>query len=281
MTDTVDRRLTHLSLAATRLGNAFARPRVLAVICVLTLTALGWFYIGLLVANADAGASQLFGALCRPLAGARGSGHFVLVLSMWGAMAFAMMLPSAAPMIFTYAEIADTAARKSEPIVSPFALASGYAFVWLAFALAAAAVQTALTGSGFLNGNMMPASAWVSAAIFAAAGLYQFSAFKHACLTKCRHPFPFFFANWKTTPRGVFGLGVRQGLYCLGCCWAMMLVMLAAGVMNVVWMAALGAVMTIEKMTAGRRFSRALGVAFIVIGVAAAAFAGYWPPRPN
>ena len=86
--------------------------------------------------------------------------------------------------------------------------------------------------------------------------LYQFSALKHACLTHCQQPFPFFFANWATTPRGVFRLGLTQGLYCLGCCWAMMLVMFAVGVMNVVWMAALGMVMTIEKMLAPARVSR-------------------------
>ncbi|MGC1465822.1 MAG: DUF2182 domain-containing protein [Pseudolabrys sp.] len=267
MTDTADRRLTHLSLAATRLGNAFARPKVLAVACVVTLTALGWLYLGLLAAGMETGASQIFGALCRPLAGASGSGQFALVLPMWGAMVFAMMLPSAGPMIFTYAEIADTAARKGEPIVSPITLASGYALVWLAFAFIAALMQIMLAHYAFLNGNLAPASTLLSATIFAAAGGYQFSALKHACLAKCRHPFPFFFANWKTTARGVFGLGLKQGLYCLGCCWAMMLVMFAVGVMNVIWMAALGALMTVEKMATGPRFSRALGAVFIATGV--------------
>ena len=84
---------------------------------------------------------------------------------------------------------------------------------------------------------MASASGLFSGAIFIAAGVYQFSALKHACLTQCQHPFPFFFTNWATTPRGVFRLGVKQGLYCLGCCWAMMLVMFAVGVMNVIWMA--------------------------------------------
>ena len=97
---------------------------------------------------------------------------------------------------------------------------------------------------------MAAAGALFSGALFVGAGLYQFSALKHACLTLCQRPFPFFFANWTTEPRGVFRLGLRQGLYCLGCCWAMMLVMFAVGAMNVVWMAALGIVMTVEKMTA-------------------------------
>ena len=111
-------------------------------------------------------------------------------------------------------------------------------------------------------------SALFSGAIFIGAGLYQFTSLKHACLTQCQRPFPFFFAHWQTTPRGVFRLGLQQGLYCLGCCWAMMLVMFAVGVMNVVWMAALGIVMTVEKMLSGPRFSQAVGVALIAIGVA-------------
>ena len=111
------------------------------------------------------------------------------------------------------------------------------------------------------------------------AGVYQFSALKHACLTQCQHPFPFFFANWPTTPRGVFRLGIKQGLYCLGCCWAMMLVMFSVGVMNVMWMAALGMVMTIEKIGTGKRFTSAVGVGLIGIGIpfVLAAVAAHWP----
>src|SRR5262245_61781925 len=155
---------------------------------------------------------------------------------MWCAMTLAMMLPSAAPMIFTYAEIADTAAGKGERIVSPFVLAAGYTAVWFGFAVIATAAQIALMRAALLDPSLTAASGLFSGAIFIGAGVYQFSALKHACLTQCQHPFPFFFANWKTTARGVFRLGLKQGLFCLGCCWAMMLVMFAVGVMNVIWM---------------------------------------------
>jgi predicted metal-binding membrane protein len=102
--------------------------------------------------------------------------------------------------------------------------------------------------------------------VFLGAGLYQFSALKQACLTLCQRPFPFFFANWTTEPRGVLRLGLRQGVYCLGCCWALMLLMLAVGAMNVVWMAALGILMTLEKMTGTARLSEAIGLALLAIG---------------
>jgi predicted metal-binding membrane protein len=100
------------------------------------------------------------------------------------------------------------------------------------------------------------------------AGLYQFSALKHACLNKCQHPLPFFFANWTTRTGGVFRLGLRQGAYCLGCCWAMMLLMFAVGTMNIVWMAVLGIVMAAEKMATTDRLSRAVGAVLIAIGLA-------------
>jgi predicted metal-binding membrane protein len=189
------------------------------------------------------------------------------------------MLPSAGPMIFTYAEIADTASGKGEPIVSPFVLAAGYSAVWFGFAALATLAQFGFTQSALLDASMASASRLFSGAIFIAAGFYQFSALKQACLRQCQSPFPFFFANWETSARGVFRLGIKQGLFCLGCCWAMMAVMFAVGVMNVVWMAALGIVMTVEKMLSGNRFSHVVGVLMIIAGVAfiGTAFAAHWP----
>jgi predicted metal-binding membrane protein len=277
---------SHLSPAVAGLGHIFARPKVLAASCVIVLASLGWLYAALLFAGmggsfAGFGAS-IVQALCRPLSNPSWSASEVfLIASMWGAMTLAMMLPSAAPMIMTYAGIADTAARKNESIVSPFVLAAGYIAVWLVFAVLAALIQTALTHAALLDSTMKSASGLFSGAIFVGAGFYQLSALKHSCLTHCQQPFPFFFANWATTPSGVFRLGVKQGLYCLGCCWAMMLVMFAVGVMNVVWMAGLGMLMTMEKLFAGRRFTQAIGITLIVTGVciALAALAGHWPAQ--
>ncbi|HEY2756475.1 MAG TPA: DUF2182 domain-containing protein [Pseudolabrys sp.] len=283
MSDAADRNLTHLSPAAGRLGAVFARPKVVAIACVILLAGLGWAYLALLTAGMSDTLSA-FEVLCRAMADSTlRPTTIALIALMWGAMTLAMMLPSAAPMIYTYAEIADTAARKGERIVSPFVLAAGYTLVWLGFASIATVAQIALTRVALLDTSLMAASGLFSGAIFIAAGVYQFSAFKHACLRQCQHPFPFFFANWKTTPRGVFRLGLKQGLFCLGCCWAMMLVMFAVGVMNVIWMAALGMVMTIEKIGSGRRFSHAVGVVLIVAGVVfiVTATAPHWPAPAN
>jgi predicted metal-binding membrane protein len=279
MTETTGYQFTHLTPAEAGLGQIFARPKAIAAGCVIIIAGLGWFYLALLLAAPASSWFATVQALCRTLPeGAWSFSAAAVTASMWSAMTLAMMLPSASPMILTYAEIAETAARKSERIVSPLVIAAGYASVWLVFSLLATVIQIVLTRAALLNTGITSASGILAGAIFIGAGVYQFSALKHACLTHCQNPFPFFFTNWATTPGGVFRLGVEQGLYCLGCCWAMMMVMFAVGVMNVAWMAGLAAVMTIEKLLTGRRFAHGVGVALIVVGtgIAVSGFAAQW-----
>ena len=279
MTETTGYQFTHLAPAEAGLGQIFARPKAIAAGCVIIIAGLGWFYLALLIAAPASSWFATVQALCRTLPeGAWSFSAAAVTASMWSAMTLAMMLPSASPMILTYAEIAETAARKSERIVSPLVIAAGYASVWLVFSLLATVIQIVLTRAALLNTGITSASGILAGAIFIGAGVYQFSALKHACLTHCQNPFPFFFTNWATTPGGVFRLGVEQGLYCLGCCWAMMMVMFAVGAMNVAWMAGLAAVMTIEKLLTGRRFAHGFGVALIVVGtgIAVSGFAAQW-----
>jgi predicted metal-binding membrane protein len=127
--------------------------------------------------------------------------------------------------------------------------------VWLAFAFAATALQAGLR---WLGADL--AAPPVAAALLAGAGAYQFSALKHACLAKCRRPLPYFMAHWTEKPWGVFCMGLRQGALCLGCCWALMLLALAAGFMNVAWMAAIGVLMALEKtLPAPKLLTQGLG----------------------
>lgn len=274
MIEIADRHLPHLPPAAARLGAVFGKPKTIAMLCVLTLAGLGWIYLGLLAGmTAERGfdVSLFLASLCQPSQAASGSIGIAtdlgLIFLMWSAMALAMMLPTAAPMILTYAEIADTAAQKGVHAVSPFVLAAGYAAIWLGFAALAAPVQIALNQVHILTAGIAGVNGMIAGALFIGAGAYQFSSLKQSCLAVCQRPFPFFFANWRTTARGVFGLGLRQGLHCLGCCWAMMMLMFAVGAMNIVWMAALGLIMTIEKVLTTPRFSHAIGIAFIAAGV--------------
>jgi predicted metal-binding membrane protein len=280
----------------------------LAIGCLVLLVALGWICLGLMLAGegfvhqplpsgqpvphpfADRiglfGWSQAtYGVLCQPTFGTADPGGpaVAAVALMWIAMVLAMMLPTAGPMILTYSEMAETAARKGGRAASPLVLIAGYGLVWAGFAVAAAALQLALTRAALLDPSMASASTLFSGAVFVAAGLYQFSALKQACVRLCRQPAPFFSANWSERRRTIFRLGVRQGLYCVGCCWAMMLVMFAVGVMNVIWMAALGFIMAAEKIAATTRFSKAIGIVSTVLGIGfiAVAVVAHWPVRPG
>ena len=278
LTDVSDSRFPRPDPALVRIQNILSRPRTIAAFAIVALAASGWLALGLLSGFAPAsGVANYLTALCRPAAGASlDAGWFALVALMWVAMTLAMMLPSAGPMILTYAEIAETAARKGERIVSPLVLAGGYLIVWLGFAAAAAVLQI---GVAWLIRDeiVTQLSVPIAAFLLVGAGLYQFSSLKQACLKVCQRPFQFFFMNWTDRAAGVFKLGIRQGLHCLGCCWAMMLLMLATGAMNIVWMAILALIMVIEKMSRTARFSRAVGAVFVASGavLAAASIAGF------
>jgi predicted metal-binding membrane protein len=247
--------------------RALARPRAIALGCIALLAAGGWGYLGLVLAAQQS--SSVWRALCQPIYGMTGGMSLAgtsLTFAMWCAMVLAMMLPTAAPMVMTYADLTEAAAAKGEPAASPVVLTSGYITVWLGAAAVLTAAQGLLLRLDLLDVRVGFANPFIAGTLFLAAGAYQFSSAKRACLTHCQHPFRFFFANWTSRSPAVFRMGVRQGLYCLGCCWAMMLLMFAVGMMNVVWMAILGIVMAIEKLGASMRFSRAAGVVFVAIG---------------
>lgn len=189
------------------------------------------------------------------------------LFTMWFAMSAAMMLPTAAPMIRTYAEIADTAAGRGERVVHPAVLTAGYLSVWALAAVGFTLVQLAIAQASGTSATS-PVKGVIAGLILLGAGLYQFTALKQACLTKCRNPFTTLFAHWKASIGGVFRLGMEQGVWCLGCCWALMLMMLAVGSMNVVWMAALTLFTFLEKTGAGRVTTKAGGAILSVWGAA-------------
>lgn len=199
-------------------------------------------------------------AICTPASyAAPDVQSFLTLVAMWFFMALAMMLPSAAPMLRTYADIADVAAGKGETTVPLYVLAGGYLTVWFIFSVFAASLQAALIALGLSEEAASPVRGWVAATILAAAGLYQFSALKDACLEKCRNPFSILFARWSDRTSRVLRLGLEQGLFCLGCCWALMLVMLVVGSMNVMWMVFLTLLTLLEKSVSGKVTSRVTG----------------------
>src|SRR4029434_9355928 len=171
--DTSARVFGHLTPAAAGLGNIFSRPKAVVALYVVVLAGLAWLHLGVLLTGME-GYSGPFGFL-QAQCGSFDSLNWsvreaTLVDSMWCAMTLAMMLPSAAPMILTYAEIADTAASKGERIVSPFVLAGGYATIWICFSLLVSIAQLACMRAGLLEPGMKSASGLFFGALLVSAG---------------------------------------------------------------------------------------------------------------
>ena len=194
-----------------------------------------------------------------------------LVAAMWWTMMIAMMTPSAAPLVLLYGLVLRRhAAPGQNSYLLSLVLLGGYLMVWLAFAIAATALQKALQPAGLLSGMMLwSKSSALSAAVLAAAGLYQLSNLKHACLAQCRSPVRFLTEHWRPGYFGSFVLGVRHGGYCVGCCWMLMALLFVGGVMNLIWIAVLTLIVLAEKLLpAGAMIGKLLGALLIVWAVA-------------
>jgi predicted metal-binding membrane protein len=196
-------------------------------------------------------------------------GGAVAFLAVWTVMMAAMMLPAAAPMIFMFA--AAQARREQHVAIPTWIFVAGYMLVWAAAGLLVYVLVQ--LGSEFAT-NLDPPqrSKWAPLALGATlgvAGLYQFTAVKHICLSHCRSPLAFVAQHWRDGRVGALGMGLRHGLYCLGCCWALFAVLVATGVMSVAWMLLLTLVVFVEKLLPrGRRFEGALGVVLVALGIA-------------
>ncbi|NKB53290.1 MAG: DUF2182 domain-containing protein [Rhizobiaceae bacterium] len=205
--------------------------------------------------------------ICAPVSpGGLTLGVFLSTFLMWTAMSLAMMLPSAGAMIRTYADIADVAHDKGEKVVPLGILVAGYLSVWTGFALAMSLFQLLLIGAGLAGDPVFPLQGLVAGSILLLAGAYQFSGLKDACLRKCRNPFSILFARWSQSYADIFKLGADQGVFCLGCCWALMLVMLVVGTMNLAWMAFFTLFAILEKSGKGQVTSYFSGGILLVWG---------------
>lgn len=180
-----------------------------------------------------------------------------------------MMTPSVTPMILVYARVGRHA-TESRPFASVAWFAGGYFLAWVAFSLVATSLQWALERAAWLTPMMASASNIVGGLLLILAGIYQWTPLKEVCLSQCQAPLGFVFSRggFQRTATSSLSLGFRHGTYCLGCCWAMMVLLFALGVMNLFWIAALAILVLLEKVVpSGRGVARAAGVAFFSWGV--------------
>jgi predicted metal-binding membrane protein len=193
--------------------------------------------------------------------------HLLLLWAMWAVMMAGMMLPSISPMLLTYGVVARRSAQRTAAR-QVYALAAGYLLVWTAFSAAATALQRVLAALLLVSPMMEVSSPKVGGAFLLMAGLYQLAPFKHTCLRKCQSPIVFLMSHWRAGTTGALRMGLDHGAYCVGCCWGLMLLLFAGGVMNLTVIAALTLFVAFEKLSSfGLRATRISGVLLIGAGV--------------
>ena len=265
-----------------RLTVLLESPRRFVVVCIFLLVVITWLYMGYMAANMSESSGftalgpgmSVFDRLSSSLQpevlsvtqmllnhGAAEHTHLMpgalgfwslkdlfLTFIMWQLMAIGMMLPTATPTILAFHDISanDVQGRALKRRDLLFVL--GYLNLWTLFSLAATALIWSLRSLSLLSTELISLNLYLSASVLLLAGVYQFTPLKEHCLSKCRNPLAFFFSSWRSGDKGALAMGAHHAIYCLGCCWALMLVMLVVGSMNLIWMAILGSMMLLEKV---------------------------------
>jgi predicted metal-binding membrane protein len=254
-------------------GSAGASPRLDRLIVaglLLLVAALAWAFTVHQVYLMDEMEAAMWRDMNMSMNGMEPSWTLVdalLLLAMWSAMMAAMMVPGASPMVAAFATINRRRRARIAPYVPTVVFLLGYLIVWAGFSVLATALQWLLQMNGLLTTMMQSASYYWSSLLFLAAGLYQFSPLKERCLAYCRTPDSFILSEWRDGTLGAVVIGLRHGLFCFGCCAALMVLLFAVAVMDLRWVAALTILVTAEKLLPGPRFWRVA----IAIGLLAAA----------
>jgi predicted metal-binding membrane protein len=191
----------------------------------------------------------------------------------WVVMMAAMMFPSIAPMVLTYARIQRTNRERGRPVnVGATALfVAGYLVSWTIAGLGFYGVMAAARAFDLSGFSWEQAGRYVAGAVVVAAGLYQFTPLKQACLRKCRDPFMFLLTSWRSGRLGALRMGVQHGIWCVGCCWALMAALFALGLMSIGWMAFIAALIAIEKLLPWRKVANvSVAVLLLVLGISVA-----------
>lgn len=272
------------------LESVLRRDRLVVVIALVAVIVLSWVYV---LAGAGMGMSAFeMTRMTQPVGvidstqpsvqgmsmggtavggtmvtGAWTVGYAVVIFFMWWVMMFGMMLPSAAPLLLLFARMMRKEKDKGAPYVPTGVFALGYVIMWAAFSAIATGAQWGLEASGLLSGIMVGTSAVLGAGLLIAAGVWQLTPWKNACLRHCRSPIGFLSAHWRPGRTGAFKMGLAHGAFCLGCCWFLMALLFYGGVMNLYWIIGLALYILIEKLLpAGARIGQLTGVILIAWG---------------
>jgi predicted metal-binding membrane protein len=243
-----------------------SRDRRIILACLVAVIVLAWGYLVHL--DRQMSPAMEHTAMMSDMAMPWTAADLLFTLGMWVVMMVAMMSAPAASVLLLFARAQASRGANVVPLTWSFAL--GYGLVWTGFSACAVIAHWALHSAALLSPEMAASSPRLGGAILCVAGAYQFTPLKNVCLAHCRSPLGFLLARWRDGKFGALEMGVRHGLYCLGCCWALMAVLFAVGVMNLLWVAALSLLVLIEKVApAGTTVARIAGALMIVAGLLA------------
>jgi predicted metal-binding membrane protein len=244
-------------------ARALSPDRIIVLLALLGVTLLAWLY---LIADRQRMAEMDMDMPGMAMPMPWTAAEFALTFAMWWIMMLGMMLPSVAPTILTFATMARRQRERGQNYVPASIFTIGYLLVWGGFCVIATLLQWALDQAALLSPMLETNSAIIGGGLFIVSGLYQFTPFKYACLKQCRSPFAFLLNHWHDGWPGALRMGLHHGLYCLGCCWVLMALLFAVGIMNLLWVAAIAAFVFAEKLLPGGiwigRLAGALMLAF-------------------
>lgn len=247
-------------------AQGYRRDRRVVIAGIVLISLLSWAYM---VVLANPGPTDLSPgqAVMQPAMTAWNGGLLVLSMVMWSVMMIAMMLPTATPMVLAFTRLQHQHETRPQAVRLTASFSTGYLLAWVAFSVIAALGQWALYSIEMMTSAMGSTTPLVAGSLLVAAGLFQWSTLKDACLTKCRSPIDFLMNEWRPGRKGALVMGLRHGLFCVGCCWILMLLMFVGGVMNLTWMAAITIYVLLEKVIPSiRLFSSAIGVLLVLAG---------------
>jgi predicted metal-binding membrane protein len=250
----------------TSVETLLHRDRWIVGVALATAVALCWAWLVPMALR-----MQREGMMCGVTSWATcGTGDLAMLFAMWAVMMAGMMLPSAAPALLLYARVIrhSPGVERGQVQAQVYAFAGAYLLVWTAFSLVATLLQRLLAQSLLLNPMMETSSAIFGGVLLMVAGIYQLTPWKRSCLDACRSPIEFMTRHWKPGVRGGFYLGLANGLFCLGCCWALMLLLFVGGVMNLWCILALTVFVLLEKVAPrGAQGGRLSGVLLFATGI--------------
>ncbi|MER9332596.1 DUF2182 domain-containing protein [Mesorhizobium sp. M0293] len=273
----------------TALEAVLRRDRAVVTVALVVIAVLAWAYVLWLAADmvmpgfpvpGSAGGDMTemdmsnmggmdMGATVAPGFRAWASADFAFIFTMWAVMMVGMMTPSVAPMLLLYAGVGRKARADGRPIASTGWFFAGYLTVWVVFSIAATSAQWLLARLALLDPSMATDSAILGGLVLIAAGLYQWTPMKGVCLRQCQAPIAFLASHggFRSAPLGALRLGIDHGVYCLGCCWALMALLFVGGVMNVLWIAGIAVLVLLEKTVPTRQLiPRVSGALMATIG---------------